>query len=121
LPATLVHGDLHPGNARTDADGRLTIMDWGDCTIGHPAYDILRLTVDLPDPAPVLEQWAYRWARDVPGSDPLQAAELLRPVAALRDAAVYAGFLAAIEPAEHPYHAADVPAALAEAARRAIS
>jgi hypothetical protein len=121
LPDTLVHGDLHPGNARTDADGRLTIMDWGDCTIGHPAYDILRLTVDLPDPAPVLEQWAYRWARDVPGSDPLRAAELLRPVAALRDAAVYAGFLAAIEPAEHPYHAADVPAALAEAARRAIS
>jgi hypothetical protein len=41
----------------------------------------------------------------------------LRPIAALRNAAVYAHFLDNIEPSEHPYHAADVPFWLAEAAR----
>jgi phosphotransferase family enzyme len=115
LPDTLVHGDLHPGNTRTDDDGHLSIMDWGDCSIGHPAFDILRLTGDLDDPAPLLGEWGRRWQETVPGSDPLRAVALLRPVAALRGAVAYAAFLAAIEPAEHPYHAADVPDGLAEA------
>jgi len=42
-------------------------------------------------------------------------ARLLRPVAALRNAAAYAHFLANIEPVEHRYHAADVGAWLAVA------
>ena len=115
LPDTLVHGDLHPGNVRTGADGGLTIMDWGDCTVANPAFDILRLTGHLDDPAPLLDAWAYRWRQTVPGSEPLRAAELLRPVAALRAAATYAAFLDAIEPTERPYHEADVPAGLAAA------
>jgi len=119
LPDTLVHGDLHPGNVRIGADGRLTIMDWGDCRIGNPAFDILRLVERLDEPGPVVSEWAYNWARSVPGSDPQRAADLLRPVAALRGAVIYADFLAAIEPAEHPYHAADVPACLAAAVRAA--
>lgn len=114
LPDTLVHGDLHPGNVRVG--DRLTIMDWGDCHIGHPAFDILRLTGDVDRPGALLDAWAARWRRSVPGSDPLRAAELMRPVAALRSAAVYAAFVAAIEPSEWPYHASDVPAALAAAA-----
>ena len=101
LPDTLVHGDLHPGNVRTDDDGTLTILDWGDSAIGNPAFDALRL---CDDPG-VLAKWAALW----PGSDALRAVELLRPVAALRAAVVYAGFLANIEPSEWPYHAADVP------------
>ena len=113
LPDTLVHGDLHPGNARTDDRGRLTIMDWGDCLIGNPAFDILRLTERLDDPDPVLHAWAYRWRKARPGTRPERAAELLRPVAALRSAVVYADFVASIEPSEWPYHAADVPACLA--------
>jgi hypothetical protein len=116
LPDTLVHGDLHSGNVRTDQAGRLTILDWGDCMIGHPAFDIIRLTGGLDDPAPLIDAWAARWARTVPGSDPLRAVDLLRPVAALREATVYAAFLDAIEPAEWPYHAADVPQNLAAAA-----
>ena len=93
LPDTLVHGDLHPGNVRTDDSGRLTILDWGDGVVGHPALDILRLTGDLDDPGAVLTRWAYRWQQAVPGSDPLRAARLLRPVAALRAAATYTAFL----------------------------
>jgi hypothetical protein len=115
LPDTLVHGDLHPGNARTDDAGRLTIMDWGDCTLGHPGFDILRLTDDLAEPQPLIDAWARRWQRD--GSDPLRALELLRPLHALRGAVVYADFLDNIEPSEFPYHADDVPACLATAAR----
>ncbi|MBV1856168.1 aminoglycoside phosphotransferase family protein [Catellatospora tritici] len=120
LPDTLVHGDLHPGNARGDAQRRV-ILDWGDCVLGHPAFDILRLTEQVPadDERLLLDAWVRRWRAAVPGSDPARAVELLRPVVALRNAAAYAGFLAAIEPTEHPYHADDVPFWLAQAAEAA--
>ena len=117
LPDTLVHGDLHPGNVRVDGP-RLVLMDWGDATLGHPAHDILRLTTGLPagEAAELTAAWALRWRLAAPGSDPQRAAELMRPVTALRMAAVYAGFLAGIEPSERPYHAGDVAAQLAVAA-----
>ncbi|WBC14198.1 aminoglycoside phosphotransferase family protein [Micromonospora sp. WMMA1998] len=116
LPDTLVHGDLHPGNVRGD-ENRRVVIDWADAFVGHPAFDILRLTEDL-DPAAadrLVDAWAARWRADAPGSDPRRAVDLLRPVAPLRLAAVYAMFLAGIEPSEHPYHVHDVPAALARA------
>jgi hypothetical protein len=121
LPDTIVHGDLHPGNVRLDSAGNLVIMDWGDATAGHPARDILRLTEHLPfDQAEELTAaWALRWRVDVPGCDPLRAVELFRPVAELRAALAYADFLANIEPAEHPYHAEDVPTHLAAAVQAA--
>ena len=110
LPDTLVHGDLHPGNARGDATHQV-VLDWGDSFVGHPGFDILRLTEWLPEPdaGELIDAWAAQWQDAVPGSDPLRAIKLLRPVAALRNAAVYARFLAHIEPAEYPYHADDVP------------
>ena len=120
LPDTLVHGDLHPGNVRSDGTRRV-IIDWGDAFAGHPAFDILRLTETL-DPATagsLREAWAARWRADVPGCDPERAVALLRPVAPLRMAAVYALFLAGIEPSEHPYHAGDVPTCLERAAAEA--
>jgi hypothetical protein len=118
IPETLVHGDLHPGNVRSDGRHPV-IIDWGDSFVGHPAFDILRLTEGLPPPAAaeLLAAWRDRWRRDAPGCDPDRAVALLRPVAALRNAAMYAGFLARIEPAEHPFHAADVPAWLRLAAQ----
>ena len=119
LPDTLVHGDLHPGNVRADGGARV-IVDWGDATITHPGYDILRLTEGLDEPGEVLKPWAARWRADLPGCDPERAADLLRPVAELRAAATYADFLDRIEPAEWPYHAADVPARLSAAAAAAV-
>ncbi len=125
LPDTLVHGDLHPGNVRTDETGKLTIMDWGDSVRGHPALDILRLTDadtgggerggGLPGRDKLLTEWADRWQRTVPGSDPVRAVELMQPVAHLRGALIYAEFLENIEPTEWPYHADDVPAGLTAA------
>jgi hypothetical protein len=119
LPDTLVHGDLHPGNVRADGDRRV-IVDWGDATVAHPAYDILRLTEGLDEPGKVLEPWARRWRSDVPGADPERAVQLIRPIAELRAASAYAEFLDRIEPAEWPYHEADVPARLSAAAAAAV-
>jgi Phosphotransferase enzyme family len=118
LPDTLVHGDLHSGNV-CGTPAERTIIDWGDSFIGHPGFDILRLGDRIPREAQseLMAYWAKRWQRAVPGCDPVREAELLRPIAALRNAAVYANFLANIEPSEHPYHAADVPLWMAEADR----
>jgi hypothetical protein len=120
LPDVLVHGDLHPGNVRSDGQHHV-IIDWGDAFIGHPGFDILRLGEGLDDPQPLIDAWAGRWQRDVPGCDPYRALELLGPVAALRNAAVYAAFLDAIEPHEHPYHAGDVPLWLGMAVDRLLA
>jgi hypothetical protein len=118
LPDTLVHGDLHPGNVRAAGDGPQVIIDWGDSFIGNPAFDILRLVERLPaeDASPVIDAWAAHWRSDVPGCDPRRAADLLRPVAALRLASVYVDFLANIEPSEYVYHEDDPAMCLAEAA-----
>jgi len=43
----------------------------------------------------------------VPGCDPAQAAALLAPIAAARQAVIYREFLDNIEPAEHGYHRGD--------------
>ncbi|WP_326559602.1 aminoglycoside phosphotransferase family protein [Micromonospora sp. NBC_01796] len=120
LPDTLVHGDLHPGNVRYD-DGRRVLIDWGDAFVGHPAFDILRLSEGLtPDESTALvRSWAERWRSSRPGSDPESAVRLLRPLAALRNAAVYADFVNRIEPSERVFHRADVPHYLDEAARLA--
>jgi hypothetical protein len=114
LPDTLVHGDLHVGNVRTDDTGGLAIVDWADCFIGNPGFDLLRVADG--DPAPLIDRWADDWEETAPGCDPRRAVELLKPVAALRAAATYSAFLENIEPTEWPHHAQDVPAALARAA-----
>jgi hypothetical protein len=118
MPDTLVHGDLHPGNVCGTPMDR-TIIDWGDAFIGHPGFDILRLSERVPGERrnELIARWAKRWQEAVAGCDPVREAALLRPIAALRNAAVYTHFLANIEPSEHPYHAADVPLWLAEADR----
>jgi Phosphotransferase enzyme family len=116
LPDTLLHGDLHPGNVRSGGSRRV-LLDWGDAGVGNPAYDVIRLTGDLPpaDAERVVRRWATWWRQAVPGSVPEEAVDLLRPVAALCAAVTYADFLAAIEPTERPYHAADVGRSLAAA------
>ncbi|MEV4415341.1 aminoglycoside phosphotransferase family protein [Catellatospora sp. NPDC049609] len=116
VPYTLVHGDFHPGNVRGAGDHH-AIIDWGDAVLGHPAIDLLRMCEQVPDPAPLHRAWCERWRAAVPGCRPERAVELIGPLLALRNAAVYAGFLAAIEPSEWPYHAEDVPHWLAQALR----
>ena len=108
LPTTLVHGDFHRGNVR-GAEERLVLLDWGDCGVGHPLFDQVAFLERMPEGerALVSREWSRLWRAAVPGSDPDRAARLLEPVAVLRHAVVYQGFLDAIEPDERIYHAAD--------------
>jgi hypothetical protein len=117
LPDTLVHGDVHPGNARGDAE-TLVLMDWGDCGVGHPLLDAPALLsrLDAQAATVVRDAWDRAWREAVPGSDPRRAAELLAPLAAARQAVVYQRFLDGIEPSEHPYHRDDPAQWLRDAA-----
>ena len=108
IPDTLVYGDFHPGNARGEG-ATVTLLDWGDSGVGHPLLDQSAFLDRVPaDAVPSLETaWTAAWQTAVPGSDPAQAALLLRPIAAARQALIYQGFLDRIEPSEHPYHRDD--------------
>lgn len=108
LPETLVHGDFHPGNWRSDGHTRV-VVDWCETTNGHPARNLLRLAEWLPAPlaASATESWVAEWRAGVPGSDPARAVELVRPVQHLEAALLYQGFLDGIEPDERPYHEGD--------------
>ncbi|MFF5234631.1 phosphotransferase family protein [Dactylosporangium sp. NPDC000521] len=112
VPETLVHGDFHPGNVRSAAHVPPAVLDWGDAYLGHPGFDILRLCDGLESSAALLSRWSSLWQAAVPGCDPSRAVTLLRPVAPLLGAVIYANFLANIEPDEWPYHAEDVPSCL---------
>lgn len=110
LPETLVHGDFHPGNWR--GDGRdLVLLDWGDSGVGHPLLDLTAFLPRIGEDAHdrVRAAWIDAWRAELPGSDPATAAELIGPVAALRQALIYQRFLDSIEPSEHRYHDTDVP------------
>ncbi len=122
VPDTLVHGDLHPGNARGEP-GRFTLLDWGDAAIGHPALDFLRLHdwVLPADRGPATEHWVADWSRRVPGCDARRAAELARPWLQLMGAVTYRRFLDHIEPSEHPFHAADPARCLRAAVAVAVA
>lgn len=108
IPDTLVHGDFHPGNVRGDGD-RLVILDWGDSGVGHPLLDQAAFLdrVHASDRHLIVADWSALWRTAIPGSDPDRAADLLAPVAALRQAVIYRLFLDRIEPAEQIYHDAD--------------
>jgi Ser/Thr protein kinase RdoA (MazF antagonist) len=108
LPETLVHGDFHPGNWRSDGRRRV-VFDWCEAGRGHPACDLLRLTEWLPAPlaGSAAELWTAGWRAAVPGCDPRRAVELVRPVQHLEAALTYQGFLDGIEPDERPYHEGD--------------
>jgi Ser/Thr protein kinase RdoA (MazF antagonist) len=118
IPDSLVHGDFHPGNVR-GGDERLVLLDWGDCGVGHPLLDQAAFVERLSPTGRTAVQslWSQLWRDAVPGCDPDQAAQLLEPVAALRQAVIYDVFLAAIEPDERVYHAADPAAWLRRAAK----
>jgi hypothetical protein len=110
IPDSLVHGDFHPGNVM-GAPGRLVLLDWGDCGIGHPLLDQSAFLSRIqPAEAPVARaRWHAAWRRMLPGSDPDRASDLIAPIAAARQAVIYQRFLDNIEASEHPYHRADVP------------
>jgi len=113
LPATLVHGDNHPGNARGSHRG-VTLLDWGEAFVGSPVTDLLCAIGGLSeaDSAPLKAAWCESWKRVAPDSQPALALDIAPFVGAMLGAATYAHFLAQIEESEWPYHRDDVPSCL---------
>jgi hypothetical protein len=120
IPDSLVHGDFAPGNAR-GRKGRIVLLDWGDCGVGHPLLDMSAFVDRIPSEwvDQVKSHWARRWRQAIPGSEPTRAAEILEPIAAARQAVIYQGFLDRIEPSEHAYHRHDPTVWLRRAAELA--
>ena len=118
LEDTLVHGDFHPANHRFD--GRtLVLLDWGDSGIGHPLFDMAAFLERVPAERldRVRAAWIAAWKDPYPHADVSRAAELIPPIAALRQALIYRRFLDGIEASEQIYHRDDPAAWL----RRAIA
>ncbi len=107
-PDSLVHGDPHPGNARRHTEPPVW-FDWGDSFVGNPLLDLA--ATHRMGPAAV-RAWLAALVDRWPGCDPGRAADLLAPVAQLRQAWVYQRFLDGIEPTEHIYHHDDVDEAI---------
>ena len=103
LPDTIVHGDFHAGNWRGE-----TLLDWGDSGFGHPLFD-------QPAFGNKNAPWEAAWKRHRPRADVVRAAEVIAPIAALRQALVYQMFLDDIEPSERCYHRNDPAEWLARA------
>ncbi|MFF0344577.1 aminoglycoside phosphotransferase family protein [Kribbella sp. NPDC004875] len=118
LPTTLVHGDFHPGNWRSDGT-HAVIVDWADTVVGHPGLDIKRLRDFLPPEKRdyATEVWAAAWRREVPGCDPLRALSPMNVLGPLTYALTYQRFLDTIEPSERVYHQDDPGICLREALR----
>ncbi len=118
LPDTLLHGDLHPGNWHGEPTGGeghgaaegLRLLDWGDSGVGHPMLDqpafLGRVPADRRDQ--IRRVWARHWVRRHPDADTARAGALIGPLALLRQALVYQGFLDSVEPDERRYHLGDV-------------
>ena len=117
LPATLVHADNHPGNARGSQQG-VALLDWGEAFIGNPVTDLLGLIGGLSqaEAAPLVAHWCASWKSVAPRSNPERALELAPFIAAMQGAATFAHFLHQIEQTEWPYHVQDVPRGLQAAA-----
>ena len=111
LPDTLVHGDFHPGNVR-GTPGHLTMLDWGDCGVGHPLLDLPAFLEVVAAGEPrrgSATHWLAAWTRGGAGlrrrrAPPSSSA----PVAAARQAVIYQTFVDNIEPVERRHHDADV-------------
>jgi hypothetical protein len=108
LPISLVHGDFHPGNWRSDGTHRV-IVDWADTFVGHPATDIRRLHDFLPAEKRehAAEVWSAAWQRALPGCEPLRALRPMSVLGPLTYALMYQRFLDNIEPDERIYHEDD--------------
>jgi hypothetical protein len=120
LPDTLVHGDFHPGNWRSDG-GPPVIVDWADAHLGNPVLDGLRARDYLPPakrPA-AARAWIAAWKSSIPGCDPARALRIAEPLCHLAYAVRYQEFLDGIEPAERIYHLGDPAAAIRAALRSA--
>jgi hypothetical protein len=72
LPATLLHGDVHPGNVLVYGD-QATLIDWGSSRVGPAALDLANL---VPAGSPEVARYAQNWQRLTGAPLPAAALEL---------------------------------------------
>ncbi|MFF2660540.1 aminoglycoside phosphotransferase family protein [Kitasatospora sp. NPDC058032] len=120
LPETVVHGDFHPGNWRSDGGGPV-VLDFADACLGHPVADALRPRAFVSGErwAQLAGEWARAWRERVPGCAPERALELAPPLFHLGYALRYQEFLDHIEDSERPYHEGDPAAEVRRALEQA--
>jgi hypothetical protein len=116
LPDTVVHGDFHPGNWRSDG-GPPVVFDFADAHVGNPVLDGLRAIDFLPVDrrATAEDAWVGAWLDAAPGSRPAEALRIADPLAHLAYAVRYQEFLDGIEPSERVYHLGDPAASIRHA------
>lgn len=102
LPEVLVHGDFHPGNVATLADGTRAIFDWSDAAIALPFVDVPTwltwLEDDEAERVRVWESFAAAWADTLAPAEWLRRRPVLEAVAGAYHVASYAGIVRAMDP-----------------------
>jgi hypothetical protein len=58
VPETIVHGDFHAGNRRSDGTS-LVLLDWGDAGLGHPMLDLTTFLLRVPEKERGSEGWGF--------------------------------------------------------------
>jgi hypothetical protein len=99
LPATLVHGDLHPGNVAR-VDGELVYFDWTDACVAHPFVDLHSLQWERDEAAreAILDAYLEPWGEVSEEATLREAVALARVVTPLHHAVSYATIAASLEP-----------------------
>ena len=100
LPATLVHGDLHPANVAR-VDGELAYFDWTDACIAHPFVDLhsLQWEPDEQTREAILDAYLEPWRAVAPEETLREAVALSRAVTPLHHAVSYSTIARSLEPA----------------------
>jgi hypothetical protein len=103
LPPTLVHGDLHLGNA-TRIDGELEYFDWSDACVAHPFIDLLSLhwERDEANRAALLDAYLEPWQEVAPAERLREAVGLAEVVIPLHHAVSYQHIVANLEASAKP-------------------
>jgi hypothetical protein len=102
IPATLVHGDYHPGNIVAD-DAGVLIYDWTDGCIAHPFLDFVTFLRfgpfrDAPDAYERLRAvYLDAWAETAPMDDLIRLFEQAQALGALHQIISYLHITANIE------------------------
>lgn len=116
MPNSVVHGDFHSGNWRSDGS-ETVIIDWAESMYGHPAIDAIRLRdfVAADNRSLITAAWVAAWSVLIPDANPARALGAAEPLAHLSRAVRYQAFLDNIEDSERRYHAGDPADAIRDA------
>ena len=100
VPTTLVHGDLHLGNV-AEQDGRLTVFDWSDASVGHPFVDLVTLVRSSPpdERDELTAAYLAAWRDHLSGADLARVVELATVAEKVFQAVTYDRLQAAQEDA----------------------